>query len=379
MATVPASGVCSLSNLQAAFGGQLAEVSLSSFYANTSQGLWTTGVPSIGSRISLSNFRGKFQGGSQIFTTVGANLWTVPDNITSIDIVCVGGGGGSSAAANACFTAGGGGALAYINNVNVTPGEILTVNVGVAGTNSNIVGTVGTSGGASSVVQNGITIVLANGGSAGSLFTTNAPGGTSVSGGGGAGGTVGIGTGGAGGRGGNAMRTTSVAVNGTSWTNGTYGGGGGAGGYSGPGGNGGDGDRRMVPVGTATTSTGGAGGNGQGGGGGGGGGQAMITTISTTTPTTFINYPNSTNPCAGGGVGLYGEGTSGAGGTTRTVVYDGIDANIGTGPTSGGSGSAIGNVYGRGGIINGNPQQGAVRIVWPATTRAFPSTLVSTQ
>jgi hypothetical protein len=378
MTTVPASGVVSLSNLQAAFGGPSTEISLSSYYASTAQGLWTTGVPTTG-RISLNNFRGKFQGGSQIFTTVGANSWTVPANITSIDIVCVGGGGGSSYANLNAHTAGGGGALAYVNNISVTPGEVLTVNVGAAGSNApQVNNSTGASGGLSSVIQNSIIIIQANGGDRGGLFTANPTTGNTLTFAGGTGGTVGVGTGGAGGNGGAALKATSVNVNGV-WTNGAYGGAGGAGGYSGSGGAGGAADRRMVGVGTAATATGGNGSNGSGGGGGGGGGNAMVTTISTTTPVVFTDYPTGLISCRGGGTGLYGQGSSGTGGAGRTVVYDGTTANTGTAPVIGGNGSVVGSVYGGGGVFNQAPMQGAVRIVWPGTTRAFPSTLVSTQ
>jgi hypothetical protein len=110
-------------------------------------------------------------------------------------------------------------------------------------------------------------------------------------------------------------------------------GGGGAGGYSGNGGNGGF---KVTNQETFIAATDGAGG---GGGGGGLGGD-------------------------GGGVGLLGAGASGTGGSSGQPGQ----------PGSGGSGVSYG------GGAGGNPGQtvngggGAVRIIWPGTTRQFPST-----
>lgn len=120
--------------------------------------------------------------------------------------------------------------------------------------------------------------------------------------------------------------------------------GGGAGGYAGNGGNGGN--------------------AGSGGGGGGGGGVG------------------GSNPGGGGGVGLLGQGTSGAAGSGGSSNGGGG----GSGGTAGGAGqtsgyTADGGVYGGGAggdYVYTNPygagRGGAVRIIWPATTRSFPST-----
>lgn len=134
----------------------------------------------------------------------------------------------------------------------------------------------------------------------------------------------------------------------------TNGGAGGAGGYSGKGGNGG------------------AYGNGSAGAGGGGGGSA--------------NVQNCCGGYAGGGggVGLLGQGANGAGGTGG----GGGTGNAGGG--GGGSGGSAGGyslmycVAGAAGVYGGGggaaiytPARGgggAVRIIWPGTTRSFPST-----
>lgn len=123
-------------------------------------------------------------------------------------------------------------------------------------------------------------------------------------------------------------------------------GGGGAGGYSGRGGNGSFSNQPST--------------SGSGGGGGGGG-----------------TYGG------GGGVGILGQGASGAAGDT-------IGGMIGVG--GGGSGGAAGSqggfaqgggggLYGGGSAAGGygsatprNGANGAVRIIWPGTSRQFPST-----
>lgn len=124
------------------------------------------------------------------------------------------------------------------------------------------------------------------------------------------------------------------------------GGGGGAGGYSGNGGSGG-------------SALGNAGSAGSGGGGGGGGSVSN-------------GYSGG-----GGGVGILGAGSNGTAGS-----------NTGGGG-GGGSGGTAGNAYnnaagadgglyggGAGGGTNGSSDggKGAVRIIWPGTTRTFPST-----
>lgn len=133
-------------------------------------------------------------------------------------------------------------------------------------------------------------------------------------------------------------------------------GGGGAGGYSGNGGNGG-----------ATA----------GSGGGGGGGAIYL-----------WNASSIINGAGGGGVGLLGQGSNGAAGTGSSNSATG--GGGGSGGSSGGSVSGNNYAYGNGGNYGGgagdyydgntgvrkfaDPAGGAVRIIWPGTTRSFPST-----
>jgi hypothetical protein len=94
-------------------------------------------------------YRPKAQG-QQEFTSPGTYSFIVPANVESISMVAVGGGGGGASVNDG--GAGGGGALAYSNNVAVTPGESLTVVVGAPGTPG---GGSGTAGGTSSVTRSG--------------------------------------------------------------------------------------------------------------------------------------------------------------------------------------------------------------------------------
>lgn len=126
-------------------------------------------------------------------------------------------------------------------------------------------------------------------------------------------------------------------------------GGGGAGGYAGSGGAGGGG----------TNGSAGSGGGGGGGGAGNAGGGG------------------------GGGVGILGQGSSGAGGIRTPGLIPGTGGgggSSGSAGATGGSGGGGGGLYGggggdgTGGAGDGAGGSGAVRIIWPGTTRSFPST-----
>jgi len=266
----------------------------------------------------------------------------------------------------------------------VTSISVVCVGGGGSGFNQNATAYPATSGGDSILSLGGTTICSAGGGKASSNANTSQTGG--------AGGTVAVGTGGAGGAGGAGVGTTY------------YGGGGGAGGYAGVGGTGG--------------TSNGSGGTGSGGGGGGG---------ASVSYTGFgSNY--------GGGVGIYGQGTSGTGGPYGTNPgtngtsygrggsggnnggFNGVGGtyiagggNYGGGGSSyavtaqkgpgGGGGGALAYVnnytvtpgnnytvtvgasgiqYNAAGVGSIGGGGGAVRIIWPGNTRTFPSTNVST-
>jgi hypothetical protein len=66
----------------------------------------------------------------EIFTTVGTTNWTVPDNVTAVDVLVVAGGGGGGMDMGG---GGGGGGVVYQENVSVTPGARISVEVGAGG------------------------------------------------------------------------------------------------------------------------------------------------------------------------------------------------------------------------------------------------------
>ena len=266
--------------------------------------------------------------GGRLFTTIGTTYWTVPDNVAYISVVCIGGGaGGHAGTSTTTGGSGGGGALAYKNNILVTPGEILLVTVGHGGSGGlRSVDSLGVSGGISSISrENGTVLCSAGGGSAGTASA------------GGAGGTVIVGDGG--GAGGAGVYAVAAGTSG-----------GGAGGYSGTGG-----------AGTSNTT-----GNAGTGGGGGSGGKS-----------------SNTAGGGGGGVGLYGLGANGAGtaggggggsGGTDGTTYVGASTGGNGGLYGGGGGSS--DDTGTTTSTGGDGGQGAVRIIW-SDGRSFPSTLVS--
>lgn len=237
--------------------------------------------------------------GESVYTTPGTYSWTCPTGVTSVCAVAVGAGANASETGSSAFngswaySGGGGGALAYANNIAVTPGQSYTI---VVGAGSAGTGRWGISGGDSSFS----TFVKAGGGKSGSTYV-NCVGGTVITGTGGAGGAGGSGSGS---------------------------GAGGAGGYSGAGGKGGNGS---ADGGFSIT----AGASGSGGGGGGGGGCS-----------------NMTSGGNGGSVGLYGQGTSGAGGTaggsTGGAGGNGSNGGYGAGGVTIGAPGAVRIIWGSG-------------------------------
>lgn len=254
--------------------------------------------------------------GQEEWTTPGAHTFTVPEGVYSVCVVCVGGGGGGVdyTSGSHPMHGGGGGGLGWKNDIAVTPGAEIDIQVGAGGTHASYSST-GNDGGDSYFDT---ALVCKGGGGDGGAYQVNGSGGDYVGdGGGNGGGTVGNGT----------------AQNGAV-------GGGGAGGYSGNGGNG-----------TNTFQS--ANSNRDGAGGGGAGG-----------------YTNGSNRgYGGGGVGIQGEGVSGAGGTGG-----GAGGSGGTSGDTSGNGGVFG---GGGGGSNANDAKngtgGAVRVIW-GTGRAFPST-----
>lgn len=256
--------------------------------------------------------------------------WVVPAGVTSISVVCIGGGGGGAGCdgvSNNSSGGGGGGALRYVNNITVTPGETLTVVVGLGGTPGTAAPTDGGNGGESSVSRGAAVLCSAAGGSGGFAESSTTP----------TGGNTGVGTGGDGGDGG------------TGGTNSAGGAGGGAAGYTGNGGNG-------------TWANNAVGGTQPSGGGAGGGG----TTVS--------------GSAGGGGTGALGEGPSGV--TAGNTLTGGTGGSSGTGGESAAGGA--GGLYGGGGGTveddtagpGGAGGPGAVTIIYPGDSFNFPDGVV---
>jgi len=262
--------------------------------------------------------------GSQVkFTTPGTHLWTVPDTVTSVSVVCVGAGGGGGS--SNVGSGGGGGALAWKNNIPVTPGSNCTVIVGAGGTGAIYSSSTQPTDGEDSSFTNGVITLTAGGGGAGRTATASWTGNVG-------GVPSGHDGGGNGGNGGYYNYSDP----------GAYGGGGGAGGYSGDGGKGGD--NTVFGVGN---------------GGAGAGGSGTLNPIQT----------------GGGGVGLYGEGASGVnegeGGSGGTDGEGNDSYPSIAGGIYGGGGSAVHLIHADGTNV-GAP--GACRIIWPGNERQFPST-----
>lgn len=246
--------------------------------------------------------------------------WTAPNDVYNVSIVAIGaGGGGEQWTGGGPQLAGGGGGLAWANNIPVSPGNTYTVYTGRGGYISTSL-----TGGTSSFIGNSGYYVTATGGTAGTGGTYS----SNVS-------SKGGGNGGAG------------AAN-TTWTSGGAGAGG-AGGYNGNGGAGGG----LNIAGSAADT-------GSGGGGGAGGG---------------AGYGNVGE--GGGGVGVFGiTGVDGFGGGAGAVGGGGSGGGNGSGSTGGsyggGGGGGVEIAYQTQASGTGGP--GAVRIIWPCFSRAFPST-----
>lgn len=285
----------------------------------------------------------------ELFTTPGTYTWTCPPGVEYVSVVCIGGGGGgmyynnSSSTYTYAMSGGGGGALAWMNDLAVTPGTNYTVRVGAGGSQGAY--SSGSSGGGNSYFRSTL-IINANGGNPGRYNSTlsaatyyvNPNYGSSMGGGNGG-----------------INYVTSFSGYGPT-------GGGGAGGYSGQGGRGRDDGASR-------------GDNGSGGGGGGGG---------ASTYTNTVDHVSG----GGGGVGVYGEGNSG-GASLYGYGFGGSGGGSGGYPHSNVNSTSTktqGGLYGGGGggsssvywSIGGDGANGAVRLIYRVTgletNLSFPST-----
>ncbi len=108
--------------------------------------------------------------GSQTFTSSGT--FVVPNNTGYISVAAVGAGGaGGGASASYGGVGGAGGALVYGNNIPVTPGETLTIEIGTAGAGSSAAN--GGNGGYTEIRRGATTLLRANGGAGGVIVNTS--------------------------------------------------------------------------------------------------------------------------------------------------------------------------------------------------------------
>lgn len=257
--------------------------------------------------------------GQQQWTEPGTYQFMVPPNCYALSAVVIGPGqSGGRSSGSEVGVGGQGGDLRYAANIPVTPGEILTMQVGAGG-----IGTTASSGPINpnlptQILRSGSVILSAKGGGPNGVSTT-----------------INLGSGIGGGNGGVGGTTAQGS------------GGGGAGGYAGVGGAG---------TGSAAPASSGAGGGGAGSGSIGAGG--------------------------GGGVGLNGTGTAGSGGNASLGTGGGGGSGgtagaTGLGTGKGGAGGAFGGGGGgsrNGTVAGGNGGNGAIRVIFPASSRFYPST-----
>jgi len=254
--------------------------------------------------------------GGVLFSATGSHSWTVPNDVTSVSVVCVGPGGGRWQT-SVQSSGGGGGGLGWENNISVTPGQTITVQVGEAPTAA--AGTYGTD----SYFKDTSTCVGKSGQNA-TNNTTPGSGGSYVGTGGGNGGNGGTGK---------------------------FSGGGGAGGYSGAGGAGASNNNDTNYIGS----------DGSGGAGGGGGGY-------------YAGSGGGVGVYGEGDSGTGGNGTSNngnGGGHGGSGGEDGVhysDSSLTGSKFGGAAGYRNGTLMGNGA---GEGANGAVRVIW-GTGRSFP-------
>jgi hypothetical protein len=317
-----------------------AMIANTTYHVQVAAGSYKDAYDNLSSLIEFTFTSGESAPSDFTYTGQSDYSWQVPPLVTSISVLLVGFGqeGGSGYWESGCscagfypdgFPGGRGGGLSYRNNITVIPGETLTLQNQPSG--DTVIRRGGPTGTILAIAQSGALGVGSAGGGGGNTFN-------SVNGGGGYGG---------------ARGTAPATTGATAFGGGA--GGGGAGGYSGAGGAGANGTQFSNSGSIGTTN----------GGGGGGGASGSV------------NSPGA----SGGGVGLYGKGANGAAGAAGTPAGPGGDGStdtldnypvLATPYGAGGGGS--------GGTTNGGPRGGgAIRIVWPGTTRTFPNTNVNSQ
>jgi hypothetical protein len=286
----------------------------------------------------------------QNYTAPGTYTFIVPSNATTLSVMAVGAGGAGDDGNSGDGGGGGGsgGSAGFFNNLSVTPGQTLTIVVGLGGIATATKNTKAPDGGLSSVAFGSFTMTVP-GGIGGTPYSTN-PGAPAPAAPSFANTPGGVTTGGyAGGPGG------------AGWDGG--GGGGGAGGLGGAGGNG---STSYSPSGTLYQS------GFNGGAGAGGGGAAS-----------FSAGTGGSNSGYSGGAGGAGQnnvtGGGGGGSATYTPIVSSTNGGAGNGLSSAGSRGGEGGFPGGGGGgswdggtgLASSGGNGFVRLVWAGTVQAY--------
>jgi len=314
--------------------------------------------------------------GESVYTTTGTYTWVCPPEVYSVSVVCIGPGavapdgvamnspnGGNGYTPSIGGGAGSGGALAWKNNIPVTPGNVYyvyngTFNYKYRGPGNFDPPMSGSAFRIENYSNGGARYAVAAGGAdilAGAPLNSYRHSNFIVGEGGGLGGRSGI--------------FGDPDIDGISPPHGYYGfyqGGGGAGGYTGKGGDGGRADFNYWEGANV-----GYGQPGFGGGGGGAGGGYDNVNPANSPAFTHLPAPLATIVAFGGGTGLYGQGDSGEGGSGTNLSANVLSpGGAGSGGMSHlyGGGIRVPNAYG----ITDSP--GAVRIIWPGAIRKFPNT-----
>ena len=119
-------------------------------------------TPQVFAEVTINDTSLTVVSGNEVITNPGSGTFTVPGGVYSISVMAVGGGGGAGTLANlgAGQVSGGGGsgAVAWKNNITVTPGQSIPYTVGAGGAGNN--------NGGDTTVQIDGTTYTAGGGSA---------------------------------------------------------------------------------------------------------------------------------------------------------------------------------------------------------------------
>ena len=119
-----------------------------------------TSIDNVTASIEIADTSTTLVAGDAVVSTPGAGTFTVPVGVTSVSIMAIGAGAGSgtsgSLGAGQVTGGGGSGAVGILNNLSVTPGQVISYDVGSKGTGNN-------DGGDTTVTYSGVTYTAGGG------------------------------------------------------------------------------------------------------------------------------------------------------------------------------------------------------------------------